>query len=202
MAQSSTSICNQALARLGAKRINSYEDASDTKPEALYCRLFYEQTAKALLRSHIWWFAKHRVQLSQDTSSPSFQWTYAYTLPNDFLRPILVYDGSDNPTGETEYDYELEGARLLTDDSAVYLKYVRWVADESSWDALFTELMILHLAKKLVIPLSQDVQLKTEIENDLVPLMRRVRAMDRQEEYHIGRYSLRTWREARYSDIA
>lgn len=202
MAQSSTSICNQALARLGAKRINSYEDATDTKPEALYCRLFYEQTAKALLRAHLWWFAKHRVQLSKDTSDPAFQWTYAYTLPNDFLRPILVYDGSDNPTGETEYDYELEGARLLTDDSAVYLKYVRWVADESSWDALFTELMILHLAKKLVIPLSQDVQLKTEIENDLVPLMRRVRAMDRQEEYHIGRYSLRTWREARYSDIA
>ena len=78
-----------SLARLGAKRINDYEDASDTKVEAVYCRLFYEATAKALTRSHWWRFAKNRVQLSPDTTDPAFQWTYAYLLPNDFLLSLI-----------------------------------------------------------------------------------------------------------------
>ena len=195
-----TEVCNMSLARLGAKRINDYEDASDTKVEAIYCRLFYEQTAKALMRSHWWRFAKNRVQLSQDTTDPAFQWTYAYLLPNDFLRSILVYDGSNQPTGETEYDYELEGARLLSDESTVYLKYIRWVSDVPSWDPLFAECMVLSLARKLVIPCSQDLKLKKDIDDDLKPLMRQVRTLDRQEQYHVGRFSLRTWREARYSD--
>lgn len=195
-----TEVSNMSLARIGAKRINDYADSSDTKLEAVYCRLFYEQTAKSLMRAHWWRFAKARVQLSQETTAPDFQWTYAYTLPNDFLRSVLVYDGSRLTTGETEYDYELEGSQLLTDESTVYLKYIRWVSDEPSWDPLFTECMALHLARKLVIPLSQDLKLKKDIDIDLVPLMRQVRAIDRQEQYHIGRISLKTWQDARYSD--
>lgn len=201
MAVSNTSICNMALTRIGAKRINDYDDASDTKPEAIQCRLHFEQTAKALIRSHWWRFAKHRVQLSQDTADPAFQWTYAYLLPNDFLRAILVYDGSDLPSGRTYVSYELEGQRLLIDESAVYLKYIRWVSDVTKWDPMFNEVMILKLALKLVIPLSQDVsKLKQDLGNDLVPLMRKVRAMDRQEQEQIGRDELRTWQDARFSD--
>jgi len=202
MAESTTSVCNMALARLGAKRITDYNDASDTKLEAIYCRLFFEQTAKALIRSHWWRFAKDRVQLSQDPTAPSFQWDHAYLLPNDFLRSVMVWDGSDNPTGESEYDHELEGLKLLTDEDEVYLKYIRWVSDTGAWDPLFTEVYVLTLAKKLVIPLSQDVKLKQDIDNDLFPLLRQVRALDRQEESHVGRYSLKTWRESRLSDTA
>lgn len=189
-----------ALARFGAKRINDFDDASENSLEAVYCRLFYTQTAKALMRSHFWWFAKDRVQLSQDTTDPVFQWDYAYHLPNDFLRAILVYNGADNPTGETEYDYELEGKRLLTDEDEVYLKYVKWVPSEANWDALFIEVFTLVLAQKLVIPVSQDVKLKIDIGADLGPLMKKVRALDRQEEYHVGRVSRKTWNDARHSD--
>jgi hypothetical protein len=49
--------------------------------------------------------------------------------------------------------------------------------------------------------LSQDVsKLKQDLNNDLVPLMRKVRAMDRQEQEQIGRDELRTWQDARFSD--
>lgn len=202
MAVSTTSTCNQSLARLGATRIADYDDAGDTHPEAIYCRLFYEQTAKALMRSHWWRFAKDRVQLSQDTVVPAFQWAYAYHLPNDFLRAIMVYDGSDLGGGRTYSSYELEGSRLLIDESEVYLKYIRWVSDVPSWDPLFTEVFILVLAKKLCIPLSQDSKIKIDLDNDLVPLMRQVRALDRQEQEQIGRDELRTWNDARFSDIA
>ena len=191
-----------ALARFGAKRINSYDDTTDTKMECVQVRLHFDQTARSLIRSHWWRFAKTRVQLSQDTTAPTFQWDYAYSLPADFERAVLVYDGSDNATGATEYDYELEGKKLLTNESEVYLKYIAYVADVGAWDSLFTEVFILTLARKLVIPLSQDTKIKADLDRDLEPLLRQVRAIDRQEEYHVGRYTLRTWREAKYSDIA
>jgi hypothetical protein len=199
---SQTEIANMALARFGAKRINDFDDASDTDLSAIYSRLFFVQTAKALMRSHLWRFARHRIQLSQDTETPDFQWTYAYHLPNDFLRHILVYDGSDIPEGRTYVSYELEGQRLLIDESEVYLKYIRWVVSPASWDPMFIELMILTLAQKLCIPLSQDVKIKADIDNDLARLMPKVRALDRQEAEHLGRDELRTWADARFSDTA
>lgn len=197
-----TEVCNQALARFGAKRINSYDDNSDTKLEAVYCRLFYEQTMKSLMRSHLWGFAKARVQLSQNTTDPAFQWSYAYDLPTNFLRLIGVYDGSDLLDGRTYYSYEIENGQLLSDESTIYLKYIKWVSDVPSWDAMFTDVAILTLARKLVMPLSQDLKLKQDIDKDLVVLERKVRAMDRNEMYHMGREELQTWQDARWNDTA
>ena len=208
-----TSICNQALARIGSKRINDYNDTTDTNTPAIYCRLFFEQTAKSLIRSHLWRFARGRVQLSQDSETPAFQWSYQYILPSDFLRHILLYDGSDLPEGRTYVSYEIEGNRLLIDESEVYMKYVKWVSDVGKWDSLFIEVMILMLAQKLVMPLAgagKEAQaLKADLDRELYGsrrygtrgLMSQVRALDRMEAEHIGRDELRTWREARMSDI-
>jgi hypothetical protein len=201
MAESTTSICNQSLARLGGRRIANYDDATDTKLEAVYCRLFFEQEAKALIKDHYWPFAKKRVQLSE-TTAPAWQWDHAFLLPNDYLRTIMVYDGSDNPQGRTHYSYEIEGNLLLTNETAVYLKYLRWVPDVGSWDPLFTEVFVSTLAKKLVIPLSQDTKIKADIDRDLFPLLRQVRAMDRQENESIGRADLKPWADARFTDTA
>ena len=201
-----------ALARIGEKRIVNYDDNNETGTPIIYCRLFYEPTAKALMRSHFWRFARHRVRLSQDANSPAFQWAYAYLLPADFLRHILIYDGSDLPQGRTYVSYELEGNRLLIDESEVYMKYIRWVQSPASWDPLFIEIMVLSLAQKLCIPLAgggrDGLALKLDIDQDLFGkpgkpgLMSKVRAMDRQEAEHIGRDELRTWADARFSDLA
>ena len=200
MSESSTSIANQALARFGAKRINDYDDDTDTKLEAVYCRLFFDQTARSLMKDHYWPFAKGRVQLSANTVDPVFQYSYQYYLPTDFLRLILFYNGSDRQDGRTYYTYELEGKHLLTDESAVYLRYIKWVTDVGSWDTLFIEAMVLTLASKLCMPLSQELSIKQDIDKDLEKLMHKVRAMDRQEEQVIGRAALRTWQDAKYSN--
>jgi len=214
MAESETSICNMALARIGGQRINDYNDSTETSKYAIYCRLLYEQTAKALMRSHYWTFARDRVQLSQDTETPDFQWDYQYILPADYLRIILLYDGSDLPEGRTYVSYEIEGKRLLIDESTVYMKYVKWVESPAEWDSLFIEVLVLQLASKLVIPISgagkEGIVLKQEIDSELYGgrrygrrgLMSQVRALDRQEAEHVGRDELRTWEDARYSDTA
>jgi len=196
-----TEICNMALARIGANRINDYGDDTDTQTEAIQCRTHYEQTAKALMRSHFWRFAKRRVQLTQDANDPAFQWSYAYLLPADFLRLIMVWDGTGEPDGSTRYHFELEGSLLLWDVSTCYIKYVRWVPEVPSWDPMFTEVMILKLARKLCIPLSQDVKvMKQDLDKDLKPLESKVRAMDREEGETIGREALKIWLDAKYSD--
>ena len=201
MAESKTSVCNLALARLGGRRINDFDDNSESNLESIYCRLFFEETAKALLKDHYWPFAKTRVQLSQ-TTTPAWQYDYAYLLPTDFLRVVCVYNGADNILGRTENSYEIEGKTLLTDEDEIYLKYIKYVDDVGAWDALFTEVFILVLAKKLVIPLSQDVKIKMDLDRDLAILLPKVRAMDRQEEFVEGRQDLRPWKEGRSSDTA
>ena len=205
MAESGTSVCNQALARVGSKRINDLDDASDTKVEAIYCRLFFDQTRRALLKDHYWPFAKDRVALSRDTewdvdADDDFQYTYAYHLPSDFIRVVLHWNSSNHPDGRTAYSYELEGKRLLTSEGSVFLKYIKNVTDVGAWDALFIEMMVLLLASKLVIPLSQELEIKKGIDEELVFKLRKVRAMDRQEEQVIGRSEQRTWNDARVRD--
>jgi hypothetical protein len=204
-----------ALARISATRIDDFSDSTDTYKGAIYCRLFYEQTAKALTRSHLWRYARGRVELSQDTNTPDFQWDYQYILPADYLQHILIYNGSDLPQGRIYQSYEIEGQRLLINESEdVFMKYIKWIDDPGKWDALFIETLVLMLAQKIVLPMSDGgkggMMLKQDIDQELYGsrragrrgLMSKVRAMDRQEAEHVGKDELRTWEMARFSDYA
>jgi hypothetical protein len=190
-----------ALARFGGRRINDFTDNSETSNEVIQCRIHFDLARRALIRSHPWGFARKRVQLSQ-TTTPDFEWDYAYLLPVDCLRVIDVYDDSDNPTGATESSYAIENGRLLFNGSTCYLRYVRDVTDPAKWDPLFLDLFVLVLAQKLVIPLSQDLKLKQDIGNDIKEIMPAVRATDRNESIHLGRDALKPWREGRFSNTA
>jgi hypothetical protein len=196
-----TEVCNMALGRFGGKRINDYNDSSENNVPAIYCRLFYDQVRRALLRSHWWRFARARATLSQ-TTAPAFQWTYAYLLPVDFLRMIDVHDNSDNATGSAVETYQLEGNVLMMDSSSCQLRYIRDVTLVGEWDPLFTEVMILELARKLVLVLSQDLKMKKDIDEELYVRMKTVKAMDRNEQLHIGRDDLKTWVDGRLTNIA
>jgi hypothetical protein len=189
-----------ALAGLGATRINSFEDASETKNEAIYCRLFYEQTKKALLRSHFWRFARARAQLSESTDSPAFEWDNQFQLPNDFLRVRSVFQDNATAGNITVNSYALEGNLLLTNETSIDLRYIKDVTDPTEFDPLFIEVFVLMLRLKLAMPLSQDPKLEQTVEAQLIPIMRKVRAMDREEADTIRRAERRTWIDARYTN--
>jgi len=53
--------------------------------------------------------------------------------------------------------------------------------------------LILKLAIKLVMPITQDAKSKELLLKELVPLMSSVRAMDRLETENIGRGDLAPW---------
>lgn len=145
-----TEVCSQALGRIGSARINNYE--TDTAPQAIQCRLHYEQTLKSCLRSHRWQFARARASLSADTNVPAFDWTYQYLLPSDCLRVISVngHDVFDYPSN----DFVLEGNKILSNDSEANIVYVKYVTNPNDFDPLFLEFLILSLALKLLYPIA------------------------------------------------
>jgi len=190
-----------ALGGIGAKRINDFDDNTDTKSEVIQCRLYYEQTKKALIRSHYWRFAQTRANLSQDTETPAFEYDYQYKLPNDFLRLKSFYADNNTPTKNTRYNFAIEGQRLLTNDSSVSIRYIKNVDDPNEFDPLFVEVLVLQLQLKMIMPLTQDAKLKESIKMDIREIMPKVRVLDRQETNTSGRLDNAPWFESRYSDL-
>ncbi len=196
MALSETKICNLALAKIGAKRINDLE--TDSTVPAIQCRTHYEQTRDALIRSHYWRFASARATLSQDTTDPDFEWDNQFILPNDFLRLKTLF--SDNNTVDDKFrrSFAIEGQRLLTNESTVEMRYIRKVVDVTKFDPLFVEVLVLLLANEMVGPLAGgDKRIAERIENQLKRLMPAVRALDRQETNTSGRAERFTWVDVR-----
>ena len=198
MALNETKICNMSLGKISAKRINDFTDTTDTKPEAIQCRLHYELTRDALTRFHWWGFASDRKTLAQDATDPDFEYDNQFILPNDFLRMKSIYEGRFSD--ENLRSYAIEGERLLTNDTTMEIRYIKKVTDVTKFDPLFVELLVLLLARKMLKSLAGgDEVLAKEIKDDIKDLMPQVRALDRQETNTIGKYELETWNDARYA---
>lgn len=102
---SDVQIVNKALVKIGASTITSLTENSKAARSA---NAIYELTRDAALRDHPWNFAHKRVILASDSEEPAFGWTYAYTMPADFLR---VIQWGEMP--EDEIPYRMEGGKLL-----------------------------------------------------------------------------------------
>jgi len=195
MAISETSICNAALGKLGAKRITNYEDTTESSDEAIQCRLHYEITRDALIRSHFWRFAKARAVLSRDTEDdPLSEWDYQYILPNDYLRFISI----DEETGITsrKQRHSIEGQRFFTDYSTVNMRYIRKVTDPAEFDPLFVKVLVWLLADEMIGPLAGgDARIQKKIDTALSKLMPKVWAIDSDETDTGGRSD---WNLARH----
>lgn len=199
MATSNTKICNMALGRIGESRINDFEDTSENSTEAIQCRLHYEQTRDALLKSFYWPFAGARAELSQDTTDPAFEWDAQFILPDDYLYLRSIYDGV---TGfNSKQTYTIEGERFLSNDSVAKIRYTKKVIDPSKFDPLFIEVLTLNLADKFIGPLAGgDAHIQEKIDRTLNKIMPKVRAVSRQEANLKGRADHSVWNDRRHTN--
>lgn len=198
MATSATEICNMALGKLGANRITDLSDTTETKEEAIQCRLHYEPTRDALLRSHQWRFASARATLAEDTESPDFEWATQFKLPNDFIAMRSIYE--NRFSSENLRSYAVEGKLLLTNESTMEIRYIKKVTDVSQFDPLFVKLLATLLADEMIGPLTGgDPRIQEKISRQIETLMPAVRAMDAQETNTEGQYDLETWNDSRYA---
>lgn len=147
-------------------------------------------------------FNKYRATLVQDTESPAFEYRNQFLLPFAFLRYRYKHDSGAASNEISVFSFSLETNRqnkkvLLTDESSVNLVYSKIVTNASQFDPLFTEVLVLRLARKLSVPLTGDDKMLAGIDADLKPLMARVRALDRNEGTGTRQNDQFTWNDAR-----
>jgi hypothetical protein len=70
-----------------------------------------------------WSFGMKKVQLAQLITTPTTVWRYEYQLPGDKLaNPRAVYN-SANSGSPVQKDWEIQGDKLLTNLTSVYIDY-------------------------------------------------------------------------------
>ena len=135
-------ICNSALNLLGASTISSITE--DTK-NARLCNQRFAPIRDRVFRSHNWNCLIKRVQLAQDSTAPVVEYSYAYTLPTDCLRVLKIHNGSTDSI-KSALDYKIEGRKVVTDETTIYLVYIALITDPNEFDSYLREAISHQLA--------------------------------------------------------
>ena len=127
---SDVDIANSALNNLGASNINSLTEDSVA---ARICNQRYAFVRDAVFRAHPWNCLITRASLAQNSTAPTWQYTYAFSLPTDpyCLRVLRVED--------LDTDYKVEGRTIASDNSTMKIKYVGRITDPNQYDMLLIE---------------------------------------------------------------
>lgn len=143
-----TDICNMAIQRgLGQNTRLTNVDTDDTTVSRA-CAFAYDKARLELLENYNWSFAIKRVELAQLVTTPEFEWSYEYGLPNDYLRIITTYR---NP------DWVVEGAKFLTNqDSDVFVRYMADIEDTSIFPRMFSNAMAYLIALDIEPTITND----------------------------------------------
>jgi hypothetical protein len=158
MFASETALVNSALVKLGEERITSL--SSDTSRRAVIANQQYPIQRDFLLRKYRWNFAIGRQALAQLADAPAFGFTYQYTLPDDCIAFIGIYDANQSRANytATQIIHKIEAGEdatvLVCDESDVNAVYVRRVTNTRLFDSHFGEALAWLLAADLASYLS------------------------------------------------
>lgn len=155
MADSREDVASQALARLGEPPISAFDEATDAAEKVSQ---LYESTVLSILGKNEWKFASAREVLSIDGAIAVVnEWRYAYLMPALRIRrvgnPVRVYN-TTNLNAPPIFDYELQGAHLLTNQETIVIEFIERKA-EALWPGYFEELVVEALAARLALPITE-----------------------------------------------
>ena len=163
-------ICNGALNQLGASTILSLTEDSKN---ARLCNARHTQVRDSLFRSHPWNCLIKRVELARGTETPSWGFSYQFTLPADCLRVlgILNYD----------YDFKVEGRKILANHGTVKIQYVSRVTDANQYDELLRETISASLAADIAYAVTSSNPTASNMYNLFQDKLREARFVDATE---------------------
>lgn len=183
MATTPVQVCNLALAKVGdetAQITSLPATPSEAYPkEANLCSKFYEVTLREVLEATEWKWARKRAILAQNVDAPVFEWQFSHALPADCLRPLKMSSTTDT---SRMYNYrsewDVEDRNIVSNQSDIYLLYVRNPATINNADPLFIKTLYTALAAKLAYPLTENRNLTKDLMNEyelqVLPEARRV----------------------------
>lgn len=156
---SETSICNQALAWLGAPTITSLEDPSTA---ATLCRTNYPFLRDAVLEERMWTFATVR---ATSTVGDKDEWgeMYKHGIPTDWLSVFRVYKSVSNNCLVTSREWKREGAFVLSKDPTVYMWGIKRVTDTGQFSSMFVQALAARIAADLAIPITENRALQGDM---------------------------------------
>jgi len=137
-------IAQRALARIGNTTISSLDQGT---PPANYAQTLLPEAVQSVYDQFDWKSSIKRVQLSQLTTVPLYEWDYAYQLPNDFAR--LIGTSSSNA-------YSIENETLLSDDEELYITYIAYPLEATDIPGHLSHLLVTYLAFLLSTPLTSN----------------------------------------------
>ena len=143
MAGSTTAvtIASNSLILLGHPPISSFNEPGAGAQAATN---LYEISYLNLLTIHRWRFSVKKASLNRLTAEPLNDYKYQFQLPDDMLYLIKT---------ENDYNYEIYGDKLYSNNSAVSIDYSARV-DESKLPPYFVKTLEFFLASQFAIPVT------------------------------------------------
>ncbi len=155
-------IINMALLLVGAEKIHAITDA--TKAARLAGSVYNVSVNEVFEIPIKWKFATARAELSAYSINPISGYAYQYELPSGYVRMVALID-EDGDSVEYAWTRELfvasdgsledEFDMLLTNETKVFIKYIRTRENVSKWPASFVRLVYLSIAILISEPLKQ-----------------------------------------------
>ncbi len=170
----STTIANLALREIGTYRI---EDFNESSPEARVVRDVWDQVVRSALEAHEWTWAKKYAALSRLGETPAARWTYAYGVPDDFVRLVTVSANSTMRPEMAEDEYEFLDEKIYTDAETPYLAYVYSKTTVGTWPAYFVDYVAVALAARLASVLKATTE-RERLEQLRIATLGRSRSLD------------------------
>lgn len=187
---SSVGIANIALSKIGAQRITSFSESTET---ARLLNAIYGTMRDEVLRAHPWNFAIKRIAPALSATTPAYEYTYQHTIPSDCLRVLDVTDGSTRIE-----DFKVEDGKILSDYDTIYIRYIYRVTDSTAFDANFISCFATRLAAECAFPLTGKADLGQALKVDYTEQLRLAKSIDGQESGIIDETGKDTFIEARY----
>lgn len=150
---SQVEIINNALVEIGEATITSVNQATRAARAA---NRVWDNVRRGMLKRYRWNFAKGRVTLAPDVDKPAFGYTNQFTVPDDFIQLIGIYDANEDQRQltTTKQAYAHEGQKILWDGTALSIVYVKDITDTALFDPAFEDALVYKLAMRLAYDLS------------------------------------------------
>jgi hypothetical protein len=165
-------ITSNALRLLGDDPITSLTEDSE---RARLVNALYEEVRDEVTRAAMWNCAKDRQVLASLATTPAFGWSFYHQLPSTCLRVVDVL------SGDIRVEHELEGRKLMTDESSVNLIFLKKITDPNDMDSLFVGAYTAKLAAELAEAITGSRSLAEQMWQLYERKVREARTIDSQE---------------------
>jgi hypothetical protein len=162
-----------ALTRLGAAPIVSLTDGTTS---ANLCNTLIDDLSYRVMVQGSWTTTIFRAELAQAATAPEFGYTYAYQLPTS-PKCLKALDIDGDPL----VDYKIEGDKLLTNETEVFLRYIGVPASTEDYGPLLTEAIEVLLASYLAYPITANKELAAGLKKEYEVLVINSLSIDGQQ---------------------